>query len=193
MSEYILVAGELYHADELMHYGVLGMKWGHRKAQRNIVKNEKLNKKALKYDIKSAKFTKKSEKKHAKWDLGRSNRAAIKSAKLQQKSAKLKRKALKVDEGKRIKLEKKAGKLDYKAAKKTIKGNRLSKTTGYGMVAMRYSVKSDKVAAKAAKARMKMAKNQAYIDMFNRKVNSLSNEELNGAYAFLNGSEKKAG
>ena len=46
------------------------------------------------------------------------------------------------------------------------------------MRAMKYSIKSDKMAAKAAKARMKIAKNKAYIEMTKRKVNSLSGEEL---------------
>lgn len=33
MSNYIYTNGQLYNADELMHYGVPGMKWGHRKAR----------------------------------------------------------------------------------------------------------------------------------------------------------------
>ena len=48
MSEYIITAdGCFYSRDELMHYGVPGMKWGHRKAsyesERNAYKQAKKN------------------------------------------------------------------------------------------------------------------------------------------------------
>lgn len=58
-----------------------------------------------------------------------------------------------------------------------IKGDRLSKTTGYGPKAMKYSIKSDKVAAKAARTRKKLSNNKAYISMMDRKVSSLSPEK----------------
>ena len=34
MSNYILSNGNVYSENELMHYGVVGMKWGHRKYKR---------------------------------------------------------------------------------------------------------------------------------------------------------------
>ena len=75
--------------------------------------------------------------------------------------------------------------MNYKSAKNKIDGNRLSKSVGYGRMAMWYSVRSDKVAKKAAKARMKIANNKYYVDKINRKVSEISKEDLAGAYAFV--------
>lgn len=172
-DDYVIINGELYH------YGVLDMKWGVRRAARKTAANERLLKKAYKYDAKSAKLTKKSEKAHAKLDLERSNKAAVKSAKLKKKSANLHKKALKTEnELKRLRLERKAEKKAFKASKLKIDGNRLSKTTGYGMKAMRYSIKSDIAAKKAAKARYKISKNKVYSEMMNRKMSTLSTDKL---------------
>lgn len=175
------------YTDDLRHYGVVGMKWGVHRAQRKQAANERLKKKALEYDRKSAKFTKKAEQQHNKHDLEGSNRKAVKAATYDAKSAKVAKKALKAKTDiERTNLERKAAKLSYKATKARIEGNTVSKTTGYGHEAMKYSIKSDKVAKKAAKARMTIAKNDAYIAQMNRKISSLSKEELNGAYAFVN-------
>lgn len=172
--------------DELLHYGVLGMKWGVHRAISKSDANQRLQKKALNYDKKSANLRKKSEKLHSEYDLERSNKAARKAAKYDKKAAIVRKKALKeTNDFKKVLAEKKASKLEYKSAKKQIVANRISKTSGYGMEAMKYSIKSDKVAAKAAKARMKIASNEAYINATKRKISSLSEEDLRNGYEFV--------
>lgn len=172
-NEYIIVNGELYH------YGVLGMKWGRRKAQKRTEVNERLKAKALKYEKKSADMTLKSEKAHNKFDLEKANKKGVKAAKLEKKSASLLKKANKVDDDyKRLKMERKAANLDYKASKLRKTSNRLTKSVGYGAKAMSLSIKSDKAAAKAAKARAKIARNKAYNEMINRRMKSLDKEKL---------------
>lgn len=187
MSDYIYTSdGELYH------YGVPGMRWGVRRAKYKLAANEKLRKKALNYDKRAANLTKKSEKAHAELDLESSNRKATKAAKYEKKAASLAKQALKEDnEFKRANLERRSENSKYKAAKARAEGNRISKTTGYGLKAMKYSIKSDAVAIKAAKARKKIATNQAYVAKMNRKISTITPEDLEGAYAFVKELQKQ--
>lgn len=165
--------------DELRHYGVVGMKWGVRKAERLHANNRKLAIKESKYNKKAAVYRKRSEKIHADKDLGAANKQAIKAANYSKKAAKLEKRAVTSESDyDRTRFIKKAAKFDYKAAKATQKSNRISKTTGYGVDAMKWSIKSDKFAAKAAKANMKIANNDAYIATTKRKISSLSDAEL---------------
>lgn len=178
-NNYILTSdGGFASEDELYHYGVLGMKWGVHKSNRLAGANERLSRKALAYDAKAAKLYGKAERQHAEKDLGRYSKAASKVSKYQRKAASIRKKALGGDDFTQLRAERKAAKLDYKAAKNQAVADRLSKTTGYGLKAMRYSIKSDNVRIKAAKARSKIASNNHYRALMDKRLSSLDADKL---------------
>ena len=156
MSNYVLMHGTVVDANELYHYGVKGMRWGVRRAIKELHESnrdgrkgghnhavsvlsthrDKINKKLTALDKKSANLEAKRYKQATK--------NAEKIAKLERKSAKLKLKAGKAfyteTASKRLhksaKLDLKVAKLKESAAKtkaKIEKNNRLKETYKKGL------------------------------------------------------------
>ena len=159
--------------DELMHYGVLGVKWGVHRSLAKQKKNARLEKKELHYDAKSAKSERKSLKSRRSAPPSYASRSKSEAVKLnnynakrvnyEYKSKKLIEKANKTsDPGKQLKLGRKSQKLGYKATKTTLKMDKYL-SGDVGSKSLNRLIKSHEFDAKAAKARMRIANNKAYI------------------------------
>lgn len=175
--------------DSLEHYGVIGMKWGVRRAERLAEKNKVLAKKADVRDRRAARYARKGEKIHAQEDLAGSNRAQKKAQTYNLKAAKRRVEADKAvnsgDENRASRMTKQAAKYAYKAKKAGLEANSLSRTTGYGMEAEHYMRIADRRAKKAAKYRMKIAKNQWYIQSMKRKASEFSITDKENGQEFI--------
>lgn len=174
------------YAPDIYHYGVLGMKWGVHRATRKSKQNERLRRQENKYDKKAVVNTRKADKIHSKYDLGRSNRLALRADRQRKKSVSYMRKSLaSTNDYNAARYAKKAAKLSYKASKNEIKGNRLARTTAYSARAQYYMVKSDRFRSRAAKARMRIANNDFYKAALKKKIDAISAEDRQNGYAFV--------
>lgn len=79
----------------------------------------------------------------------------------------------------------KAAKFQYKSDKNKMRGEEISLSTPYGERAMKLQLKSDKFKSKASKIERMIQKDQAYINSFNQKLNSLSDEDLKKVREFM--------
>lgn len=162
----------------LEHYGVKGMKWGVIRANKKIAKNEKLSEKARKYDALSSQNRSKSDKIHSLQDTKRGYKYARGAEKYAKSARKAEKRAIRAtDPMKQARAEKRASAYRYKESIYRTKVERVNKTAGYGKSAMKYAIRSEQYAQKAAKARLRISNNKYYIAAMSKKVNSLSDAD----------------
>lgn len=83
------------------------------------------------------------------------------------------------------KLETKALKYELKSAKRGLKSNKAGRK-GNDFKSAKLEKKQYDMAYKAAKIRRKMARNKYYIAKLDRKISMLEEDDLKGAYSFVN-------
>lgn len=192
LSEEMLLPDGSYpiESEDFAHYGVLGMRWGVRKAEKLRRKEVKLERKQQKFERRAARHTVKAEKRHNKFDLAGANRKGVRAARKERRAATYDRKARRLERaGKLEKAAKKkeiAEKKRYKAASLRTKADRISRTTGYGKLAELSARKVDWYKKKAAKQKYKMAHNERYIETVAKKVNKFSKKDKKRGQEFVN-------
>ena len=156
MSEYIITNGTFYDTNELVHYGVLGMKWGVRRNTKRMNSSD---------SAKRAKGARGLQKHREK--------ASNEIAKLQKKNVKLEKR----NENNVLRLEPKVAKLNKQAANYRRRANRMftsdRKAQKYLTKAYLTETKAKDLTARANETKAKINKNKMMITMFERGINDI--------------------
>lgn len=165
---------ELIHADasedELVHYGVKGMKWGVRRNTKRLNSSDSGNREKAAASLRKAR-----------------DKGSAQIAKLKKKGVKLEEKY----ERHVIKSEMKAAKLNAKAANQRrkayglfVSSRKTAKRLGKAQV---LEAKASALTAKAAQAKAKINKNDAMIKAFERQINNIDTAMVEYGKKYVNG------
>lgn len=173
MSEYIICNDAFYEcgSDELAHYGVKGMKWGVRRAMKELHDS---NREGRKGGHNHAVAVLDTHRKKINKKLGTLDK---KSAKLEDK----RHKQLTKSEPKIAKLERKSAKLKLKAGKAfytSTASKRLHKSA-------KLDLKVAKLKQSAAKTQAKIEKNKRLKEIYNKSLNEINNELVSKGRGFI--------
>lgn len=174
MSNYVYTNDGLINADELMHYGVPGMKWGHRKttvAQDRVNRKKSEKKQAMSYHDKRLK---KIESKYAK------KQAAAKAAYTAKRNSLRDRNALE-SAYRQSKKEVSSNKFDYAIARRKAKVDKSYKQSKeYQNIKQKYvRDKVDRVLyGKAGRLKIKTLKQSGYTEFGARLMTVLGGQRV---------------
>lgn len=171
MSNYYINNGQLVSEDELYHYGVRGMKWGVRRATKQLsnatTKGER--------DAAVAKLKKHQEK------------GTAKMKKLQSKTAKLEKKA----ERAQLMYDSKAPGMRMRAAMNRSRSYGLLTTSGgnnrRARSAAKYEAQAARLEYNAMQAKLRLEKNKKMIEAFKTEIKNVDKTLAKKGRRYING------